>query len=265
MIKLRLSPALILAAIVMMMAETSCTSSRTATTAKPRTATRNAISTTKSSPAAKPIPFTIPAHADNTTRRLLTEAKTWLGSPYLYGGSSMDGVDCSGFVLQVYLKALDIKLPRTSAKQQEYCSIIPREQLLAGDLIFFTVRGGDSVGHVGIYIGDGKMVHASSSKGVIVTPISQKYFVDNFHSCGRVAPFVAMREKSISKEQKTSRPKEVAPDSPAMAAKSKNHSPFTTTSAQPAPATAKAMEINRQKALRALLEQVEDSLETNIN
>ena len=139
---------------------------------------------------AKPLkPVAIPSAATPSMAALVGEANGWLGTRYLYGGNTRDGIDCSGLVLAVYLKALDIKLPRTSAQQQQFCRTISKRDMRPGDLIFFTVRGGSNVGHVGIYVGDGNMIHASSSKGVIVTPISNDYFVRNFHSCGRVEAY----------------------------------------------------------------------------
>lgn len=138
--------------------------------------------------------------------KLLHEADTWIGIPYKWAGNDRDGVDCSGFVLQVYLRSLNISLPRTSAQQQEYCKAISKKDLRPGDLVFFTVRGGKRVGHVGIYIGDGNMIHSSSSKGVVITPLDNPYFVTNYHSSGRVERLYSQKSKNekvkAKKEQK---------------------------------------------------------------
>lgn len=170
--------------------------------------------------------------SNSVTSKLLREADSWMGVPYVWGGNDRNGVDCSGFVTQVYLRSLDIKLPRTSAQQQEYCTAISRDDLQPGDLVFFTVRGGDRVGHVGIYIGDGNMVHSSSSKGVIITPLSTPYFVTNYHSAGRVERYYAMMAKrqnvkasskqakaSASATKTASKPKSTPKSSPKPAAK----------------------------------------------
>lgn len=141
--------------------------------------------------------------ADNpVTQSLLKEADSWIGTPYAWGGNDRKGVDCSGFVLQVYQRSLKIDLPRNSAKQMEYCRSIKRDELTPGDLVFFTVRGGDRVGHVGIYIGEGNMVHSSSSKGVIITPLDNPYFVKNYHSSGRVERYYALLDKTSEKQTK---------------------------------------------------------------
>ncbi len=132
------------------------------------------------------------------TSSLLKEADSWIGTPYAWGGNDRKGVDCSGFVTQVFLRSLDISLPRTSQQQMEYCRPVDRKDLLPGDLVFFTVRGGDRVGHVGIYIGNGQMVHASSSKGVVITPLDNPYFVANYFSSGRVDRYMAMIDKKKS-------------------------------------------------------------------
>ncbi len=126
------------------------------------------------------------------SEKLLREADSWIGTSYLYGGNDRDGVDCSGFVVQVFKNSLGISLPRTSVQQQTYCDSIGREELMPGDLVFFTVRGGSRVGHVGIYIGDNKMVHSSSSKGVIISSLEANYYVVNYLSSGRVSRYYAM-------------------------------------------------------------------------
>ena len=93
-------------------------------------------------------------------------AEKWLGTPYLYGGNTKAGVDCSGFVRNVYLE-IGIDLPRTSAQQFEF--LIPTKVPVVGDLVFF--KKGNIINHVGIFIGDGKIIHSSSKKGVIIESI----------------------------------------------------------------------------------------------
>ncbi len=136
-----------------------------------------------------PTTVTLPPKASPSMAALLTEANSWIGTPYKYGGNTREGVDCSGFVLQVYLRALDISLPRTSAQQQDFCRKIRRDELKPGDLMFFSVREGGNVGHVGIYIGDGMMIHASSKVGVVVAPLNTSYFERNYLSSGRIEAY----------------------------------------------------------------------------
>lgn len=121
-------------------------------------------------------------------RRLVDEAMTWLGTPYRYGGQDYTGTDCSGFTMEVYRKALGIKLPRSSREQMQFCIAVGRGALTIGDLLFFCTGSDRSqVSHVGIYIGDGRMVHASGSKGVIISNIDERYYTNTYYSSGHVA------------------------------------------------------------------------------
>lgn len=142
----------------------------------------------------QPVDMVVDPSLAAETKKLLSEAKKWLGVPYLYGGSDRNGVDCSGFVLNVFSKALEIKLPRTSRQQNDFCTKLSRAQLQPGDLVFFdTKKSPDGrVSHVGLYVGNGNMIHASSSKGVIVTSIDSRYYASRFLSGGRVESFYAM-------------------------------------------------------------------------
>lgn len=118
---------------------------------------------------------------------LVQEAKKWLGTKYRYGGHSRSGTDCSGMVMEVYRKVCDVKLPRSSREQCDFCKKIKRDELRRGDLVFFsTGKGKSTVSHVGLYIGDGEIIHASSSRGVIVSRLDERYFQRAYHSSGRV-------------------------------------------------------------------------------
>lgn len=127
----------------------------------------------------------VPVSSDQT-RRLITEARRWIGTPYRYGGQALSGTDCSGFVMMVYDSAYGLKLPRTSAQMREYAIPIAEKDLRPGDLVFFCTSGGSRVNHVGLYIGSGKMIHASLSKGVTESSLDEKYYRQRFHSAGRV-------------------------------------------------------------------------------
>ncbi|MFN3194957.1 MAG: C40 family peptidase [Chlorobiota bacterium] len=116
--------------------------------------------------------------------KILSSSKKWLGTPYKYGGTSEDGVDCSGFVLNVY-KDLGIVLPRTSKQQYESTERINSDEKTVGDLVFF--RRGRDIGHVGIYVGSNKVIHASTSKGVIIQDLRNSYLERTFAGFGRVS------------------------------------------------------------------------------
>jgi len=85
---------------------------------------------------------------------IIDEARTWLGTPYLYGGTTRKGVDCSGFVQNVF-KAKGIDLPRVTTDQVKKGREVSKAQLQPGDLVFFHNNG-----HVGIYIGNGQYIHS---------------------------------------------------------------------------------------------------------
>lgn len=120
-------------------------------------------------------------------KALVKEAKGWLGVPYRYGGESKSGADCSGMLMSIYRDVAGLKLPRNSAAQQEYCIAIEKRRLEPGDLVFFSSsKGRGRVSHVGMYIGSGKMIHASTSRGVIVSGLDEKYYLNHYHSSGRV-------------------------------------------------------------------------------
>lgn len=120
-------------------------------------------------------------------KALIKEAKSWIGTKYKYGGHSRSGTDCSGFVMQVYKAVYDFKLPRTSRDQHDFCNKINKKDLKVGDLVFFaTGKSSSKVSHVGLYIGNGEFIHASSSKGVIITDLNKNYYVRTFVSAGRV-------------------------------------------------------------------------------
>lgn len=119
-------------------------------------------------------------------RALVEEAARWIGVPYRYAGNDKEGVDCSGLTSQVFLKTLNVKMPRNSAEQQRWCKGISRENLQPGDLVFFaTGSNRERVSHVGIYVGNGDIIHASSSRGVIVSNLDEKYYTVRYHSSGR--------------------------------------------------------------------------------
>ena len=122
---------------------------------------------------------------DPMARALIAEAQTWLGTRYVYGGESKDGTDCSGLVMTIYEDVCGIKLPRTTRDQVRYCTKVARNRLQPGDLVFF---GADdsSVSHVGLFIGDGRMIHASSSRGVMVSGFDTGYWGARYFTGARV-------------------------------------------------------------------------------
>jgi len=108
-----------------------------------------------------------------------------LGTKYIFGGTSINGIDCSSFVQHVFELA-GFKLPRTAREQARYGYFVRKENLKPGDLLFFATYA-RFPSHVGIYIGDGKMIHASSKGGrVEVTNINEDRYVRRFLFAKRI-------------------------------------------------------------------------------
>lgn len=107
-------------------------------------------------------------------------AMGFLGAPYRLGGSSVKGIDCSAFVKKIYA-FFDINLPRTAREQARVGKRVPRDELEVGDLVFFNTRR-RPFGHVGVYIGNNKFVHASSgrTRAVKVDTLDKPYYDKRF-------------------------------------------------------------------------------------
>ncbi|PMH44930.1 hydrolase [Vibrio sp. 10N.286.49.B3] len=116
--------------------------------------------------------------------QLMTEYKKWHGTPYKFGGNSFKGVDCSAFIQSVFLNSQQLLLPRTTAQQSKIGTRVKHTDLKIGDLIFF--KTSKSARHVGIYLGNKQFMHASSSKGVIISRIDNPYWASVFWQYRRI-------------------------------------------------------------------------------
>ena len=126
-------------------------------------------------------------------KQLVKEINSWVGVPYKSGGDTKKGTDCSGFVQAVYKTVYQVSLYRTVVDLLKNCDLIKKEELSAGDLVFFKINN-TQVSHVGIYINEDKFIHASSSKGVMVSDLKETYYKKYFYSGGRI--------KSVKKKLK---------------------------------------------------------------
>lgn len=109
----------------------------------------------------------------------------WYGVPYKYGGCQKTGVDCSCFTSNLYETVYGKKLARTAGDIQKECDKVSTEKLKQGDLVFF-ITNGKNISHVGVYVKDNKFVHASTSKGVMISDLSETYYKKTFSSAGRL-------------------------------------------------------------------------------
>lgn len=119
-------------------------------------------------------------------RRLIQQIEAYLGVPYRWGGTSASGMDCSGFVGVVYKNAANLALPHSSRKMYASGQSISRGNLQFGDLVFFENIESKGVSHVGIYIGDEKFAHASTSRGVVISSLGEKYYRVRYAGARRV-------------------------------------------------------------------------------
>lgn len=122
-----------------------------------------------------------------TGSKIVQEAKKHLGVPYVWGGSTPSGFDCSGFV-QYVLKQCGISVPRTTELQAQVGSYINKTELRPGDLVFLQNTYRTGISHVGIYIGSDQMIHASSSKGVTISNLTASYYIKHYHSARKLVP-----------------------------------------------------------------------------
>jgi cell wall-associated NlpC family hydrolase len=105
---------------------------------------------------------------------LISAANQVMGTKYVWGGTTTKGFDCSGFIGYVY-KKIGVTLPRTTGGMIATGTSVAKNNLKAGDLVFFNTSG-KGVSHAGIYIGNGKFAHSSSSKGVSVSKLNDPYY-----------------------------------------------------------------------------------------
>ncbi|WP_172200164.1 C40 family peptidase [Saccharibacillus qingshengii] len=121
------------------------------------------------------------AHADSQLDNVIDSV---VGTPYRTAGTTPNGFDCSGFTSYVFDK-LKINLPRQSSSQYSAGSKVDKSDLRAGDLVFFNTNG-RGISHVGIYVGNGKFAHSSSSNGVRYDSLGSSYYAERYVGAARV-------------------------------------------------------------------------------
>lgn len=109
----------------------------------------------------------------------------WIGTPYRLGGSSKKGIDCSKFAFKLYDKAFSTIIGSNSRNIFSMVNQVSKAELEQGDLVFFKIHS-KAISHVGIYIGNNKFAHASSSKGVMISNLEDPYWTRYFYKGGRM-------------------------------------------------------------------------------
>ena len=124
------------------------------------------------------------SNSGRVKKLLYEQHKEWRGVKYKDNGLSKKGVDCSGFVHLTFRDRLGKKIPRTTSQLSNLGARIKNEQLRPGDLVFF--KTGIKIRHVGIYLEKGRFLHASTSKGVIISRLDNVYWNKHFWQARRV-------------------------------------------------------------------------------
>lgn len=119
-----------------------------------------------------------------TNTALYRFIEEWYGTHYRMGGTTKKGIDCSAFSGTLLSTIYSFDMPRTAREQYKVCEKINKEDLMAGDLVFFNTRGG--VSHVGVYLTNNCFVHSSSSDGVKISSLDEAFYSKKFIGGGRV-------------------------------------------------------------------------------
>ncbi len=125
--------------------------------------------------APRPSPFRY-VPSDFSEEKLQEEMKEYIGVPYRNGGTSLKGMDCSGFARTIYANLFGIELPHNSAAQFSFPKLqrIDEDELQTGDLVFFSRK--KRINHVGVYIGDGNFIHATNGNGIMISSLDDQHW-----------------------------------------------------------------------------------------
>lgn len=136
--------------------------------------------------------------------KLVTEAKKYVGCPYVRGAVGPDSFDCSGLIYTVAHDSIAFQLPRTVKAMYSFVKIVPDAQREPGDLVFFRTTGDGSISHVGLFIGNGQFISAVSdgpNTGVIVSSLKESYWKSHYASCGKFLS-AANYEQEVASDSK---------------------------------------------------------------
>nr|WP_290232336.1 NlpC/P60 family protein [Halomonas ramblicola]MDN3522499.1 NlpC/P60 family protein [Halomonas ramblicola] len=127
---------------------------------------------------------------------LLAQHERWMGTPYRLGGTTQGGIDCSALVQNVFEETFRLRLPRTTGEQVREGSPIARTELAPGDLVFFRPPG--PYDHVGIYLGEGRFLHASTSRGVMISELDDGYWRRHYWQARRTLEPTTLAQRLLT-------------------------------------------------------------------
>lgn len=126
------------------------------------------------------------SNSSDVAKRIASDAYNYIGCRYSYGSSGPSAFDCSGFTSYLY-KRQGYSLPRTSNSQGSYGTYVEKQNLTAGDLVFFSNRSDRKINHVGVYVGNNNFIHASTSvRGVVIDNLGSDYYKRNYVTARRI-------------------------------------------------------------------------------
>lgn len=114
----------------------------------------------------------------------------WLGTPYRLGGKTENGIDCSAFAYQLYDKVFNTIIGNNSRNIFSMVNPINKDELKEGDLVFFKINS-RAISHIGVYLGNNKFAHASSSRGVMISNLNEPYWKRYYYKGGRLLETLA--------------------------------------------------------------------------
>ncbi len=136
----------------------------------------------------------------NWRAALITEAKKYLGVPYVWGGETPAGWDCSGFTMYIYRVAIGVSIPRVAGDQAGVGVNVPVANIQAGDLVFFKDTYAPGISHVGIALGGGQFIHASGTgEATVISSLGEAYYTAHFAGARRMVADNAATAAGVAK------------------------------------------------------------------
>ncbi|WP_314142775.1 NlpC/P60 family protein [Buttiauxella noackiae] len=123
-------------------------------------------------------------NSNNIRATIFAEFSNWKGTRYHFGGTTHKGVDCSALMQHIFSDSFHKSLPRTTTQQIRNGEHVNKEMLKPGDLVFFQTSPGTR--HVGVYVGNNEFIHASSSVGVTISSLANRYWMDHYETARRL-------------------------------------------------------------------------------